>query len=99
MSGKNARKAVSFEEGLRELEEMAEQMEASALPLEELMKLYQRGTALAGELSQKLEAMKAFLQTIDPPSGEKPPEENEAVFEGQISMNDLQGGSAGESLF
>jgi len=49
-------KMPTFEEGLERLENIASQMERGELPLDELMKLYEEGMKLSGELNQKLEA-------------------------------------------
>lgn len=49
-------KTPTFEEGLERLENIASQMERGELPLDELMKLYEEGMKLSGELNQKLEA-------------------------------------------
>ncbi len=50
------KKTPSFEEGLERLEMIAGQMERGELPLDELLKLYEEGMKLSGELNQKLEA-------------------------------------------
>ncbi len=49
------KKKISFEEGLERLENIASQMERGELPLDELMKMYEEGIKLSGELNQKLE--------------------------------------------
>ena len=56
MAAKKTVKAISFEEGLSRLEAIAEEMERGEKPLEELLKLYEEGVKLSGELTQKLEA-------------------------------------------
>lgn len=58
------KKQPTFEQGLNELETMAERMEQSDLPLEDLMKLYREGVALSNELQKKLEGMKAGLREL-----------------------------------
>ena len=50
------KKTLSFEEGLEKLESIAEQMERGELPLDELLKWYEEGIKLSGELNQKLDA-------------------------------------------
>ena len=52
MPARTVKKAPSFEEELQKLETMADQMEQSQLPLEELMKLYEQGVALTAELKK-----------------------------------------------
>lgn len=88
MAAKSGKKALSFEEGLGQLEKMAQEMESSELPLEDMLRLYEEGVKLAEELGGKLEAMKASLETV------KPVQENEPenfVMEGQLSMADWMG--------
>lgn len=48
-------KTPTFEEGLERLENIAGQMERGELPLDELLKLYEEGMKLSGELNQKLD--------------------------------------------
>lgn len=64
MAAKSVKKQPTFEAGLSELEKMADEMERSDLPLEDLMKLYKEGVALSVELAKKLESMKAELQEL-----------------------------------
>lgn len=88
MAAKSSKKTLSFEEGLGQLEKMAQEMESSELPLEDMLRLYEEGVKLAGELGSKLEAMKASLETV------KPETENETenfVMEGQLSLADWMG--------
>lgn len=59
-------KTPSFEDGLNQLESMAQEMETSPLSLEELLSRYEEGMKLAGELTAKLEKMKATLETLHP---------------------------------
>jgi len=49
-------KTPTFEEGLERLEAIVDQMERGDMPLDEMMKLYEEGVKLSGELNQKLEA-------------------------------------------
>ena len=69
-------KTPTFEEGLERLENIASQMECGELPLDELMKLYEEGMKLSGELKQKLEAagnrmMEVRLGRDGEPKGEE----------------------------
>lgn len=90
MPARTVKKAPSFEEELQRLETMADQMEQSQLPLEELMKLYEQGVALTAELKKRLEGMQATLKEIRVGAAE---EAAEQPMEGQISMSELEGSS------
>ena len=90
MPARTVKKAPSFEEELQTLEPMADQMEQSQLPLEELMKLYEQGVALTAELKKRLEGMQATLKEIRVGAAE---EAAEQPMEGQISMSELEGSS------
>ena len=90
MPARTVKKAPSFEEELQKLETMADQMEQSQLPLEELMKLYEQGVALTAELKKRLEGMQATLKEIRVGAAE---EAAEQAMEGQISMCELEGSS------
>ena len=90
MPARTVKKAPSFEEELQKLETMADQMEQSQLPLEELMKLYEQGVALTAELKKRLEGMQATLKEIRVGAAE---EAAEQPREGQISMSELEGSS------
>ena len=90
MPARTVKKAPSFEEELQKLETMADQMEQSQLPLEELMKLYEQSVALTAELKKRLEGMQATLKEIRVGAAE---EAAEQPMEGQISMSELEGSS------
>lgn len=90
MPARTVKKAPSFEEELQKLETMADQMEQSQLPLEELMKLYEQGVALTAEMKKRLEGMQATLKEIRVGAAE---EAAEQPMEGQISMSELEGSS------
>ena len=90
MPARTVKKAPSFEEELQKLETMADQVEQSQLPLEELMKLYEQGVALTAELKKRLEGMQATLKEIRVGAAE---EAAEQPMEGQISMSELEGSS------
>lgn len=57
-------KGISFEEGMERLETIAQQMEQSGQPLDELLKLYEEGMKLSQELTQKLDAMDGRMQEV-----------------------------------
>lgn len=58
------KKTISFEEGLGRLESIAGQMERGELPLDELMKLYEEGIKLSGELKEKLDAASSRMMEV-----------------------------------
>ena len=49
-------KALDYEAAFRRLEAIASLLEQGSLPLEESLKLFEEGAALAGELHKTLEA-------------------------------------------
>jgi len=51
----------TFEEQLKELESIQKQLTKEDLPLEEAISLYEKGTALAKELTKALEQAKEVL--------------------------------------
>lgn len=55
----------SFEEALRELEELAARMEGGELPLEELVAAHARGAVLVGFCRDQLNAAKAKIQILE----------------------------------
>ena len=57
-------KAPSFEEGLAQLEAIAQQMEKGEKPLDELLKLYEEGMQLSRELTKKLDEAEGRMQEI-----------------------------------
>ncbi|MDD3334152.1 MAG: exodeoxyribonuclease VII small subunit [Eubacteriales bacterium] len=91
MASKSTKKEPTFEEGLGQLENMAEQMERSDLPLEELMKLYESGVQLANQLSDKLNVMKASMEEIKQGKNGKPLIVQSSLAD-QMSMTELQNG-------
>ncbi len=85
MAGKTTKKAATFEAGLEKLETIAQQMETSDLPLEELMKLYEEGLALSRELEARLTAARGRMQEIQKGQDGKPVAV-ECTVEQQLSM-------------
>ena len=57
---------VSFEEGLKKLESIVEEMEGDNLPLEKLLECYEEGTRLAKGCQAKLEDAKLKIQKLQP---------------------------------
>jgi exodeoxyribonuclease VII small subunit len=55
---------LTFEEALRELDEVVSALEAGRIPLEDMLQLSQRGTALADYCEQKLSEVEATLETL-----------------------------------
>ena len=64
MAARKTNKAIGFEEGLERLEAIAGQMERGELPLDEMLKLYEEGVKLSGELKQKLEEAQGRMMEI-----------------------------------
>lgn len=57
--------AASYEEALAELEQLVAQMEAGALPLDQLLASYQRGTQLLQLCRGRLEAVEAQVKLLE----------------------------------
>ena len=67
----------SYEEGMQALEGLIDRLGEGGLSLEESMKLYEEGVALAAELSQELSAYRRRIEQIDPQTAEITPFEGE----------------------
>ena len=61
------KKVLSFEEGMKALEQLVEQLSGSELALEESIALYEEGKMLAAQLSAQLEER---IEMIDPDTAE-----------------------------
>lgn len=58
--------AVSYEEAVRQLEKIVEQLEKGDIPLEESLELFQKGVALSAYCSRKLdETEKKIIRLIE----------------------------------
>ena len=57
---------VPFEEGLKKLEGIVEEMESDDLPLEKLLERYEEGMRLAKGCQAKLEAAELKIQKLQP---------------------------------
>ena len=55
---------LTFEESLAELEKISKQLESHDVPLEEAIKLFEKGMKLSKECSDKLEAAKQKIEKI-----------------------------------
>ena len=65
MSDKNLDlEQLSFEQALAELEKIVEQMEGNTLALEQSIKVYERGAALAMICQQKLDSASQQVQVL-----------------------------------
>ena len=64
------KKVLSFEEGMKALEQLVEKLSGSALALEESIALYEEGKMLAAQLSAQLEEQKKRIEMIDPDTAE-----------------------------
>lgn len=83
------KKLPTFEEGLERLENIASQMERGELPLEELMKLYEEGVRLSGELNQKLEAASNRMLEVRAGRDGQPEIEADPVAQQQSMLDTL----------
>ena len=64
------KKVLSFEEGMKALEQLVEKLSGSELALEESIALYEEGKMLAAQLSAQLEEQKKRIEMIDPDTAE-----------------------------
>jgi len=58
-------KPVSFEAALDEMEGLLDNMEAGAMPLEQLLTQYQRGAELLKFCRERLETVEAQIKVLD----------------------------------
>ena len=73
---------VSFEEGLKKLESIVEEMEGDNLPLEKLLECYEEGTRLAKGCQAKLEDAKLKIQKLQP----NPDDEDELIDDDSLEF-------------
>ena len=64
------KKALSFEEGMQELDALVEKLSLSELPLEEAIALYEQGMALHAQLAELLAQQKKRIEMIHPDTAE-----------------------------
>lgn len=64
------KKNPSFEEGMRALGGLVDQLSGEELALEESIALYEQGRALAAELEQMLAQQKKRIEMINPDTAE-----------------------------
>ena len=64
------KKAVRFEESLAELEQLVERMEQGNLPLEESLKLFERGVQLTRACQKALKEAEQKVQILLEENGE-----------------------------
>ena len=83
------KKTFSFEEGLERLENIAGMMEKGDMALDELMKLYEEGIKLSGELNQKLEAANERMLEVRLGRDGQPVVENSSVTQQQSLLDGL----------
>lgn len=72
-----AKKKVSFEAGMEQLEQLVSQLEKGEMPLDRSFAAYEQGVKLLGELRAQLEAGQARVMELTA-QGEKPFTEDEA---------------------
>lgn len=61
---------MKFEEGMRQLAEIAEKLEAGGLPLEEAVRLYGEGAKLAESCQKELEQARLTVSEYTKPAAE-----------------------------
>ena len=61
---------VSFEEGMASLEEMVISMQRGDLPLDEMMRTYEKGMELVAQLDAMLKEHRRRIEQIDPDTAE-----------------------------
>ncbi len=64
------KKEPTFEAGMLELEALVNRLGSEELELEESVKLYEQGTALAAQLESLLAVQKKRMEMIDPDTAE-----------------------------
>jgi exodeoxyribonuclease VII small subunit len=57
-------KALTFEEALKQLEEIVQKLEKGQVDLEDSIKIYERGTALKAHCEAKLRSAEARIEKI-----------------------------------
>lgn len=63
---------LPFEEAFAELERIVDRLEEGQLALEDSLRLFERGRALAGACSQKLDEAELQLEQTTPSNGDQP---------------------------
>lgn len=61
---KNEMQALTFEEALKQLEEIVDKLEAGEVPLEKAIDLFQEGMLLSQICSQKLDKVEQKIETL-----------------------------------
>ena len=61
----SAVKGLSFEEGLKLLEELVEQVESGTLPLERAITAYERGSLVVAQLKKALEGAEERIRVVN----------------------------------
>ncbi len=72
------KKEMTFEEGMKALEEIVVAMEKGDAPLEDSMELYKRGTELSAFLQKKLDEAEASVKKLTVKDGKMTAEDFEA---------------------
>jgi exodeoxyribonuclease VII small subunit len=67
-------KAPDFEQALAELESLVERLEGGELPLEEALKLFERGVALTRQCQSSLQAAQQKVEILLKRGGEVQPQ-------------------------
>ena len=61
-----AKKKATFEDAMQRLEEIVSMLSSGNLPLDDMMKLYEEGSALSASCLAILESYEACLETVAP---------------------------------
>ncbi len=62
---------LSFEDAIKELEELLAKLSAGNVSLDEMMKLYERGTVLTKHCQSLLDSYEKRLEVVEESDGEK----------------------------
>ncbi len=76
MEDKDEITALSFEEKLRQVQEMTARIENGTLPLEEAVKEFERGMKILGDLDTELSDMKRRISVLQDGKEAEIPDEN-----------------------
>ncbi|NCB31805.1 MAG: exodeoxyribonuclease VII small subunit [Clostridia bacterium] len=71
------KKALTFEQAKAELDTVVERLSVGSLPLDEMVKLYEHGSALSAYCKKMLDAYDARLMLVDEAEGNEATEEEQ----------------------
>ena len=76
MEDKEEKTTLSFEEKLRQVQEMTARIESGTLPLEESVREFEKGMKILGELDTELSDMKRRISMLQDGKETEIPDEN-----------------------